>query len=122
MQSSPAIERHGGQAFRRLGMEAGRQRLEELTNGWVAHLTSFLALCEKTFVADTSPCPKCGKPTVPVTREGTITAICTICDTPDRVCTWCKVPMTKKLVGNGQFLHYICPKCVFQHTSKFAAP
>jgi hypothetical protein len=80
-----------------------------------------LALCEKTFVADNSPCPKCGTLTVPVILEGTMMAVCTICDTPDRVCTWCKVPMTKKLVGNGKFLHYICPKCVFQHTSKFAA-
>jgi hypothetical protein len=29
------------------------------------------------------------------------------------------VPMSKKLVGNGKFLHYLCPKCIFQHTSKF---
>ena len=38
---------------------------------------------------------------------------------PDRVCTWCKVPMTKRLVGDGQYLHYTCPKCVFQHAMKW---
>jgi hypothetical protein len=37
---------------------------------------------------------------------------------PDRLCTWCKVPMNKRLVGNGQYLHYTCPKCVFQHAMK----
>jgi hypothetical protein len=37
---------------------------------------------------------------------------------PDRLCTWCKVPMTKRLVGGKQFLHYTCPKCVFQHTTR----
>ncbi|GKS57124.1 hypothetical protein YTPLAS18_06510 [Nitrospira sp.] len=35
---------------------------------------------------------------------------------PDRTCTWCKVPMNKRLVASGLFLHYTCPKCVFQHT------
>jgi len=35
---------------------------------------------------------------------------------PDRLCTWCKVPMKKRLVGGRQFLHYTCPKCIFQHT------
>ena len=29
--------------------------------------------------------------------------------------------MSKRLVGNGQYLHYLCPKCRFQHTAKFAA-
>ena len=37
---------------------------------------------------------------------------------PDRNCTWCKIPMMKRLVGGGQFIHYTCPKCIFQHTSK----
>ena len=37
---------------------------------------------------------------------------------PDRQCTWCKVPMTKRLVASGQFVHYTCPKCVFQHTTR----
>ncbi len=37
---------------------------------------------------------------------------------PDRLCTWCKVPMKKRLVGGGLFIHYTCPKCVFQHTTK----
>jgi hypothetical protein len=37
---------------------------------------------------------------------------------PDRLCTWCKVAMTKRLVAGGQFVHYTCPKCVFQHTTK----
>jgi len=37
---------------------------------------------------------------------------------PDRLCTWCKVPMMKRLVGGGAFIHYTCPKCIFQHTSK----
>jgi hypothetical protein len=40
-------------------------------------------------------------------------------DIPDRLCTWCKVPMKKRLVGGGQYLHYTCPKCVFQHVMKW---
>jgi hypothetical protein len=28
--------------------------------------------------------------------------------------------MTKRLVGGGQYLHYTCPKCVFQHAMKWA--
>ncbi len=40
-------------------------------------------------------------------------------DIPDRLCTWCKVPMTKRVVGDGQYLHYTCPKCVFQHAMKW---
>ena len=39
---------------------------------------------------------------------------------PERLCTWCKVPMTKRLVAGGRFIHYTCPKCVFQHTTKCA--
>lgn len=41
---------------------------------------------------------------------------------PERLCTWCQVPMTSRLVGGGQFVHYTCPKCVFQHTSKRPVP
>ena len=26
--------------------------------------------------------------------------------------------MNKRLVGDGRYLHYTCPKCVFQHTMK----
>jgi hypothetical protein len=26
--------------------------------------------------------------------------------------------MLKRLVADGQFIHYTCPKCIFQHTSK----
>ena len=37
---------------------------------------------------------------------------------PDRLCTWCKVPMNKRLVASGQFIHYTCPKCIFQHTTR----
>ncbi len=37
---------------------------------------------------------------------------------PDRLCTWCKVLMKKRLVGGNQFIHYTCPKCVFQHTRR----
>ena len=65
-------------------------------------------------------CKKCGGPTVSVARDEKTIAVCPACDTPDRTCTWCKVPMTKRLVGHGKFLHYICPKCVFQHTAKFS--
>lgn len=39
---------------------------------------------------------------------------------PERLCTWCKVAMTKRLVASGRFIHYTCPKCVFQHTTKRA--
>ncbi len=42
-------------------------------------------------------------------------------DLPDRMCRWCKVAMMKRLVAAGQFIHYTCPKCVFQHTSKRTA-
>ncbi len=41
---------------------------------------------------------------------------------PERLCTWCKVPMTKRLVAGGQFLHYTCPQCVFQHTTAWKQP
>jgi hypothetical protein len=54
-------------------------------------------------MSDTSP-----QSTIPATAG----------DLPDRLCTWCKVAMTKRLVGGGQFIHYTCPKCVFQHTTK----
>lgn len=37
-------------------------------------------------------------------------------DLPDRRCTWCGVPMKKRLVGGKRFVHYTCPKCLFQHT------
>jgi len=37
---------------------------------------------------------------------------------PDRLCTWCQVPMRKRLVGGNQFIHYTCPKCIFQHTTR----
>ena len=49
-------------------------------------------------------------------------AATTQADIPDRLCTWCKVPMKKRLVGGGQFIHYTCPKCIFQHTTKVAKP
>ncbi len=39
-------------------------------------------------------------------------------DLPDRRCTWCGIPMKKRLVGGKQFVHYTCPKCIFQHTIK----
>ncbi len=39
-------------------------------------------------------------------------------DLPDRLCTWCKVPMKKRLIASGQFIHYTCPKCIFQHTTR----
>jgi len=26
--------------------------------------------------------------------------------------------MTKRLVGGGLYIHYTCPKCIFQYTSK----
>jgi hypothetical protein len=49
-------------------------------------------------------------------------AATTQADIPDRLCNWCKVPMRKRLVGGGQFIHYTCPKCIFQHTTKAAKP
>ena len=54
-----------------------------------------------------------------VTRHGDAPSSTEI---PDRLCTWCKVPMTKRLVGGGQFIHWTCPKCVFQHTAKRSGP
>ena len=65
-------------------------------------------------------CPKCEKTTVPVTQHGATRQVCAACDTPDRTCTWCKVAMSKRLIGNGTYLHYLCPKCRFQHTAKLA--
>ncbi|THI92082.1 MAG: hypothetical protein CAF41_001225 [Nitrospira sp. CG24A] len=41
-------------------------------------------------------------------------------DLPDRLCTWCRLPMKKRLVGGKQFVHYTCPKCVFQHTTRLS--
>ena len=41
-----------------------------------------------------------------------------LADIPERLCTWCKIPMLKRLVAGGQFIHYTCPKCIFQHTTK----
>ncbi len=41
-------------------------------------------------------------------------------DLPDRRCTWCGVPMKKRLVGGKRFVHYTCPKCLFQHTIKLS--
>ncbi len=26
--------------------------------------------------------------------------------------------MNKRLVASGQFVHYTCPKCIFQHTTR----
>lgn len=42
----------------------------------------------------------------------------TSADLPDRLCTWCGVAMKKRLVGGKQFVHYTCPKCIFQHTTR----
>lgn len=39
---------------------------------------------------------------------------------PDRLCTWCRVLMKKRVVGGRQFIHYTCPKCIFQHTTRIA--
>jgi hypothetical protein len=64
-------------------------------------------------------CAKCGATTVAVTAEGKTADVCPSCAIPDRMCTWCQLAMIKKLVGNGRYVHYICPKCVFQHTSKY---
>ena len=68
------------------------------------------------------PCVTCGSTTLSITLNGAVRELCASCHIPGRNCTWCQIPMTKKLVGNGQFVHYICPKCVFQHTSKYQPP
>ena len=47
-----------------------------------------------------------------------MTADASSTDLPDRLCTWCKVLMRKRLVASGQFIHYTCPKCIFQHTMR----
>lgn len=57
------------------------------------------------------PDPKAGSPSP-------APAPAALADIPDRQCTWCKVPMVKRLVGGGKFIHYTCPTCIFQHTSK----
>lgn len=46
------------------------------------------------------------------------TADAPLTELPDRLCTWCQVPMNKRLVGGKQFIHYTCPKCIFQHTTR----
>jgi hypothetical protein len=43
-----------------------------------------------------------------------------LADLPDRQCTWCGIPMKKRLVGGNRFIHYTCPKCIFQHTTALA--
>ena len=55
--------------------------------------------------------PRMADPTSP-----DISSVPSMADLPDRLCTWCKLPMQKRLVASGQFLHYTCPKCIFQHT------
>jgi hypothetical protein len=54
--------------------------------------------------------------TTPVNQSDAAAA--PLSETPDRSCTWCKIPMMKRLVAGGQFIHYTCPQCIFQHTSK----
>jgi hypothetical protein len=53
--------------------------------------------------------PTMSNPSTPTVSAATL---------PDRLCTWCKVSMKKRLVGGAQFVHYTCPKCVFQHTTR----
>ncbi len=53
--------------------------------------------------------PTMSNPSTPTVSAATL---------PDRLCTWCKVSMKKRLVGGAQFIHYTCPKCVFQHTTR----
>lgn len=51
-------------------------------------------------------------PSAPVTSRSEL---------PDRLCTWCKVLMMKRVVGGNQFIHYTCPKCIFQHTTRLGS-
>jgi len=55
---------------------------------------------------------------MPPTEENQPRPPAATAEIPDRLCTWCKVPMRKRLVGGGAYIHYTCPKCVFQHASK----
>ncbi len=48
----------------------------------------------------------------------TATPDASLTELPDRLCTWCQVSMKKRLVGSKQFIHYTCPKCIFQHTTR----
>jgi hypothetical protein len=57
-------------------------------------------------------------PTTPVNQSNP--AATPLSEIPDRLCTWCKIQMLKRLVAGGQFIHYTCPQCIFQHTSKNA--
>ena len=50
--------------------------------------------------------------------EMTATPDASLTELPDRLCTWCQVSMKKRLVGSKQFIHYTCPKCIFQHTTR----
>ena len=36
----------------------------------------------------------------------TTTPDVSLTELPDRLCTWCQVPMKKRLVGRKQFVHY----------------
>lgn len=54
----------------------------------------------------------------PISKDHPDQAAAALADVPDRLCTWCKVPMDKRLVASGKFIHYTCPKCIFQHTAK----
>lgn len=44
--------------------------------------------------------------------------VATVYTIAERLCTWCKVPMMKRLVAGNAYIHYTCPKCIFQHTTK----
>jgi hypothetical protein len=57
-------------------------------------------------------------PTMSNQERNTPSTSATSAGIPDRLCTWCKVPMRKRLVASGQFIHYTCPKCIFQHTTR----
>ncbi len=48
----------------------------------------------------------------------TATPDASLTELTDRLCTWCQVSMKKRLVGSKQFIHYTCPKCIFQHTTR----
>ncbi len=67
-------------------------------------LTRFSAVGENAPMADVAP-------SIPIPNPPSG-------DLPDRLCTWCRVSMKKRLVGGMQFVHYTCPKCVFQHTTR----
>jgi len=79
------------------------QKTRKIDGGSIPALTTTVSLDENAVMENSSPEALSSPPED---------------ELPDRLCAWCKIKMNKRLVGEGRFIHYTCPACIFQHTSK----